>query len=157
MPEAVFMFADTLLVFDHVTHKIKVVSQVRLDGDIEKAYQEATRKIDELVERLNQPLPVSKPIATAAVSTGAYTSNFSKEEFEESVRKIKQYINAGEVIQVVLSQRLARPTDVPPRLKSTGPCAPSIPRLICIIWISRISRLSALRRKSWSEWRMARS
>ncbi|MBM4433248.1 MAG: anthranilate synthase component I, partial [Chloroflexi bacterium] len=44
LPEAVFMLVDTLLVFDHVTHKIKVLSHVHLDGDIEKAYKEAVKK-----------------------------------------------------------------------------------------------------------------
>jgi anthranilate synthase component I len=114
LPQAVFMLSDTLLVFDHVTHRIKVLSQVRLDGDIEKSYQEAVYKIDDLVERLRQPLPRSKTNPTPEVSKGSYTSNFSKEEFIKSVLKIKQFINAGEVIQVQLSQRLARPTSAPP-------------------------------------------
>ncbi len=113
LPEAFFMLVDTLLVFDHVTHTIKVLSHVRLDGDIEKAYLLATRKIDEMVDRLNQPLPVSAKPQTANVAAG-YTSNFTKEGFEEAVRKIKQYINAGEAIQIVLSQRLTRPTNLPP-------------------------------------------
>ncbi len=42
LPEAVFMFTDTLLVFDHLQHKIKVVSHARLDGDIDSAYRQAT-------------------------------------------------------------------------------------------------------------------
>ncbi len=114
LPEALFMFSDTLLVFDHVTHKIKVLSHVRLNGDIDKAYQEAVNKIDALVKRLNQPLETSITPKHSTSSGNGVSSNFSKKEFEESVRKIKRYINAGEVIQVVLSQRLARPTDVAP-------------------------------------------
>ncbi len=113
LPEAFFMFTDTLLVFDHVTHTIKVLSHVRLDGDIEKSYLKATHKIDEMVERLNQPLLIaSKP--QLSQTTPSYTSNFTKNEFEEAVRQIKQYINAGDAIQVVLSQRLTRPTSLPP-------------------------------------------
>ena len=46
LPESLFMFVDTMLVFDHVTHKIKVLSYVHLDGDIEKAYQKAVDKIE---------------------------------------------------------------------------------------------------------------
>ena len=113
LPMALFMFSDTLLVFDHVTHKIKVVSQVRLDGDIPQAYSRATQKIDELIDRLNQPLtiPASR---SAHQSPPDFDSNLTKEQFMEGVRKVKQYINAGEVIQVVLSQRLSRPTDLPP-------------------------------------------
>ena len=113
LPEALFMFTDTLLVFDHVTHKIKVVSHVRLDGDIEKSYREAIARIDDLVRRLDKPLSYT-PQISGAPSPGGHSSNFSKKEFEEGVRKLKQYINAGEVIQVVLSQRLAHPTSVAP-------------------------------------------
>jgi len=110
------MFVDTLLIFDHVTHKIKVLSHVHLDGDIEKAYQEAVDKIDNLVERLSQPLQPNQPTEPAARPMSNYrlSSNFSRAEFEACVLKIKQYITAGEAIQVVLSQRLAQPTDVAP-------------------------------------------
>ena len=116
VPESLFIFVDTMLVFDHVTHKIKVLSHVHLDGDIEAAYQKAVDKIDTLVDRLNQPLKPSqqKKAATRPASESRLSSNFSKEEFEANVLKIKQYITEGEAIQVVLSQRLAQPTDVAP-------------------------------------------
>ncbi|MBA7651803.1 Anthranilate synthase component 1 [subsurface metagenome] len=116
LPESLFMFVDTMLVFDHVTHKIKVLSYARLDGDIEEAYQKAVDKIDDLVNRLNQPLQSSQQMkaATRPMNNYKLSSNFSKEEFEESVLKIKQYITEGEAIQVVLSQRLVQPTDVAP-------------------------------------------
>jgi len=116
LPESLFMFVDTMLVFDHVTHKIKVLSHVRLDGDIEQAYQNAVSKIDELVERLSQPLKPTQQTksATPHASNHNLSSNFSKENFEASVVNIKQYITSGEAIQVVLSQRLAQPTDAAP-------------------------------------------
>jgi len=57
LPESILMLADTLLVFDHLTHKIKVVSHAHLDGDIEAAYLEATGKIDRLVDRLTPAFP----------------------------------------------------------------------------------------------------
>jgi len=116
LPESLFMFVDTMLVFDHVTHKIKVLSHVHLDGDIEAAYQKAIDRIDNLVDRLSQPLPPSQhtKATTHPMSNNRLSSNFSKEEFKESVLKIKQYITAGEAIQVVLSQRLAQPIDVAP-------------------------------------------
>ena len=116
LPESLFMFVDTMLVFDHVTHKIKVLSHVRLDGDIEEAYRKAVDRIDNLVERLNRPLPPTQQTKAATHHQGGYrlSSNFSKEHFGESVLKIKQYITAGEAIQVVLSQRLAQPTDAAP-------------------------------------------
>ena len=68
LPQSVFMFADTLLVFDHLRHDIKVVSHVRLEGDVTAAYAEATAKIDRLVERLAQPL--SAPTLPVNASKG---------------------------------------------------------------------------------------
>ena len=56
VPESVFTFVDTLVIFDHISHDIKVVSHVHLDGDIDEAYATATRKIDDLVRRLALPL-----------------------------------------------------------------------------------------------------
>ncbi len=117
LPESQFMFVDTLLVFDHVTHRIKVCSHVRLDGNIEKAYEEATHRIDALVERLRQPLPAPHMAAGGEAGPGspeALTSNFTRERFEAAVGQIKEYIAAGEAIQVVLSQRFARPTHAAP-------------------------------------------
>jgi len=115
LPESLFMFVDTMLVFDHVTHKIKVLSHVHLDGDIEKEYQKAINKIEALVDRLSQPLkPKHYVKSTIAHRDNALSSNFSKDEFEASVDTIKRYITAGEAIQVVLSQRLAQPVDVAP-------------------------------------------
>ena len=51
LPESIFLFTDTLLVFDHLQHKIQVVSHFRLDGDIEAAYRQAAWRIEELVRR----------------------------------------------------------------------------------------------------------
>ncbi len=117
VPESVFMFADTLLVFDHLHHDIKVVSHVRLDGDIDEAYLNATRKIDDLVNRLSQPLelppdmlaPLSRPDHPSQVS-----SNFSQPLYEEAVARCVEYIYSGDVIQVVNSQRFSRQTDANP-------------------------------------------
>jgi anthranilate synthase component 1 len=115
LPESLFMFVDTMLVFDHVTHKIKVLSHVHLDGDIEKEYQKAVDKIEALADRLSQPLKPNHYVKSPTPPRdNALSSNFSKDEFEASVQKVKQYITEGEAIQVVLSQRLARPTHATP-------------------------------------------
>ena len=116
VPEARFMFVDTMLVFDHVTHKIKVLSYVKLNGNIDTGYQTAIDKIDDLITRLQQPYPNKKSVkykSQTAVNL-KLTSNFTRPDFERAVEKIKEYITAGEVIQVVLSQRLAQPTDLLP-------------------------------------------
>jgi len=115
LPESLFMLVDSMLVFDHVTHKIKVLSHARLDGDVEEAYQEAVGRIENLVDRLSQPLQPSQRAEEAApVNSYRLSSNFTKEEFGAGVLKIKQYITEGEAIQVVLSQRLSQPTDATP-------------------------------------------
>jgi anthranilate synthase component 1 len=115
LPESLFMFVHTVLIFDHVTHKIKVLSHAHIDGDIEEAYQQAVDRIDKLVSRLNQPLrPTRQTNTTTRVSESKPSSNFSREEYEAAVAKIKQYITEGEAIQVVPSQRLSQPTTAAP-------------------------------------------
>ncbi len=113
LPESVLMLADTLLVFDHLTHRIMIISYAHLDGDIERAYLKATCKIDDLVDRLEQPIP-SEASRSAPLVRSDVSSNFSQAEFEAKVRQAKEYICAGDIIQVVLSQRLARQTDANP-------------------------------------------
>jgi anthranilate synthase component 1 len=112
LPEAVFMFTDTLLVFDHLQHSIKVVSHARLDGDIDAAYRQATWRIEELVGRLARPLTglPYEPLVGGARPGGELRSNMSREEYLAKVEVAKEYIVAGDVIQVVLSQRLSRKT-----------------------------------------------
>jgi anthranilate synthase component 1 len=119
LPEALFMFVDTLLVFDHLRHKIKVVSHVRLDGrDVEKSYREAVGRIERLVDRLDKPLTIQRPFSRqgAQPENGkqAASFNMSREHYLEKVEMIKEYIYAGDVIQTVLSQRLAIPTQARP-------------------------------------------
>ncbi|MSQ31698.1 MAG: anthranilate synthase component I [Dehalococcoidia bacterium] len=115
LPEAFFMLTDTLLVFDHLQHKIKVVSHVHTDGNIEKEYEKATARIDELVQRLTEPLQ-TLPARTGGKPSGLEKAqaNVSKEHFMEMVKKVKQYIHEGEVIQTVVSQRLTRKTTAAP-------------------------------------------
>jgi len=114
LPESTFMLADTLVIFDHVTHKIKVVSHARVDGDVEEAYRAAAARVDQLAARLRAPLPAAPGRPPGPLTTGGLSSNFSREGFEAAVAQIKEYIAAGEAIQVVLSQRLARPTMAAP-------------------------------------------
>ena len=122
LPEAVFLFTDTLLVFDHLQHVIKVVAHVRLDGDIEAAYRQAIWRIEELVGRLSQPLAelpyrrhaTAEGAQPSATDRGEVCSNMSRDEYEAKVNRIKDYIVAGDCIQTVLSQRFSRPTHAHP-------------------------------------------
>ncbi len=113
LPEARFMFNDTLLVFDHLRHTIKVVSHIHLDGDPEMSYREAVEKIDRLVDRLSSPLEPPHPTKPAGLGAPV-SSNFTQEDYEAAVERAKEYIVAGDIIQVVPSQRLARRTDAHP-------------------------------------------
>jgi len=114
LPESVFMFADTVLVFDHLTHKIKIVSLAHLDDDVERAYLKAVEKIDSLAERLSQPMEQGPREKGMPATTSSVWSNLSQAEFEARVAQAKEYICAGEIIQVVLSQRLGRTTNASP-------------------------------------------
>jgi anthranilate synthase component 1 len=115
LPEAVFMFNDTLLVFDHVQHTIKVVGHARLDGDIEASYRQACWKIQELVDRLARPL--DRLPYESGYSNGSdheVTSNTTREAFMEKVVRAKEYIRAGDTYQIQVSQRFRKETDAHP-------------------------------------------
>jgi anthranilate synthase component I len=116
LPESVFMFVKTMLVFDHVSHKIKVLSFVNLDGDIEAAYKDAKARINEVITRLGHPVPAVEAEQSIFDSSKKidFSSNFSKDIFLRAVDKIKDYISSGEAIQVVLSQRMQVQVDVSP-------------------------------------------
>ena len=89
VPEARFMFVDTMLVFDHVTHKIKVLSYVKLNGNIDTGYQTAIDKIDDLITRLQQPYPNKKSVKYKSQTNSnlKLTSNFTRPDFERAVEK----------------------------------------------------------------------
>ncbi|MCE5324630.1 anthranilate synthase component I [bacterium] len=124
MPDCTLIFTDTLLIFDHVRHKIRVVCNARIDGNPESAYDHAVGKIEKMIERLKSPVKTSTLKRNANSPT--ITSNFTKTEFENAVTRCKEYIAAGDVIQVVLSQRFqtkvtADPFDVYRALRSLNP------------------------------------
>ena len=115
LPDCFFMIAETILIFDHVNHQIKVVANAHIDGDVDAAYANALAKIEALVEQL-----------TAASETHLRRnsdeqqeqpdkipqSNFTKSDYETVVKRAKEYVAAGDIIQVVPSQRLSCPVSV---------------------------------------------
>jgi anthranilate synthase component I len=106
IPDAYFMFTDSILIFDHVQHKIKVVSNAHIENnDIDTAYYTAVDQVQQLIEVLREP---AKPIKRLEEKPGKHqlTSNFQKAEFEAAVEQAKEYIRAGDIFQVVPSQRL---------------------------------------------------
>ena len=114
VPESVFMMTMTYLVFDHVAHKISVVSHAHLNGDVECAYSDAVGRIDEIISRLRAPLSMPAPDRSAPSQRLATESNMTPDEFYDMVNHVKKYIVAGDVIQTVVSQRLSRPTTAQP-------------------------------------------
>ena len=115
LPEALLMLTDTLVVFDHRKHKIQVVSHAFVDGSgqaVEAAYEDAVAKIDRLVERLRQPIELPEPRARAAEAPAPVESNMTQRQHAAMVKRTKEYIVAGDIIQGVMSQRFSRPTQV---------------------------------------------
>jgi anthranilate synthase component 1 len=102
--DAGFMLFDTVLAFDHVRHRILIIANARIsaDDDLESLYQFACAKIQFLERELERNLSHGKPESEHGLEV---RSNFTRERFEQQVRTAKEHIAAGEIFQVVLSQR----------------------------------------------------
>jgi anthranilate synthase component 1 len=111
--EAGFMLFDTVLAFDHVRHRILIIANARITGDedLESLYQFARARIDFAERELERALSKSVPRDAAPLE---FTSNVSRDEFERMVRTAKEYIAAGDIYQVVLSQRFESTIDADP-------------------------------------------
>jgi len=106
LPEAIFTLSGRLIIFDHLTHKVRVVAfaHIKENSDLKKAYTRACLDIDETVSMLVQPALFPHE---DRFFLSEFHSNFSKEGFEQAVQKAKDYIVSGDAIQVVLSQRFS--------------------------------------------------
>ena len=109
LPDLCFGLYDRMVVFDNVSKTMFVVAMARLDktgGNVEAAYKDAQKRVDELVTRLSRAtaLPPAD-IATKGDPQISYESNFRQSDFEDAVRKCVDYIRAGDIFQVVISQR----------------------------------------------------
>lgn len=110
LPDSAFLFSDTQVVFDHVQHKMKVVSNVPADGAA--AEKEAADKIGTIADAMGSDL-IPEPRTSFPVGAQAnlpLESNFSAPRFCDAVRAAKEYILSGDAFQIVLSQRLRRRT-----------------------------------------------
>jgi len=113
LPELAFLFTDTLLIFDNVAQKIKVVANAHVEGSgdatIRRAYADATTRIERMISRLRQPLrrPPAKRRRTPGTRQAGtrFTPNMSRADFEKMVMRTKEYIRAGDIVQAVVSQR----------------------------------------------------
>jgi len=107
MPESLFTVSKRLIIFDHLTHRIKVISfaHLRENDDLNDLYDLACDEVDETIAELQRPL--SSVPEKAPFSLTDLESNFNRDDFNEAVLKAKEHIVAGDVIQVVLSQRFS--------------------------------------------------
>jgi anthranilate synthase component I len=102
MPELAVMVTDVLLAFDHLRHEVTVLANVVAEGDIERAYEDAAAAIADVRERLRGPVPQA---ARGRREPPAYTSNMGPDGYAQAVERAKEYIRAGDIYQVVPSQR----------------------------------------------------
>jgi len=129
VPDLLFGLYGELVIFDHVDKTIKVVANAEINGgSIESAYRDACQRIDEIVRRLTQASSSAiGEIDPEANEAGiAFESNFSRQQFEQAVRKGQEFIRAGDIFQFVPSQRLrvsskADPFDVYRALRIINP------------------------------------
>jgi anthranilate synthase component 1 len=128
-PDCVLMLSDTLVIFDHVNRKIKIVSNAILDSNapllLKKSYDAAVKKIDSLVRSLKKPI-LTEPEPKEVTAKAEVTSNMTKSAFKNAVLKAKEYIKKGDIIQVVLSQCFKtklrnKPIDIYRSLRSINP------------------------------------
>lgn len=119
VPESLFMFFDTIIVFDHFYQVIKVITYLHVPSDLSDlaslpaAYQDASDILSSTISNLldNEiPLPHQPPIQ----ANQKYTSNIGQSGYEDHVRTLKMHIARGDIIQAVPSQRFSRPTTVHP-------------------------------------------
>ncbi len=119
-----FLFTDTVLIFDHVKHRLKVLCNARIEGNPEDAYVAAVEKIELIISKLRTPvMPYSSPPSKAMPTVEA---NMTQAQYEDAVIACKEYIAAGDAFQVVPSLRFtvkleACPFEVYRALRSVNP------------------------------------
>jgi anthranilate synthase component 1 len=104
LPDGIYLLADTIVAFDHARNSIFLIANV-LDGNVEAANE----KLDQIAGRIRQPLP---PAPKPSIAPSEIRSNMTQDKFETMVRDAKEHVAAGDIFQVVLSQRFMRETSV---------------------------------------------
>lgn len=115
IPESLLMIYDTIVCLDSVYQKLHIIHNIHCDNlqNLEEKYQEAIVTIKEIYDRLlkEEDYTVPQPPVTP---NDTYTSNIGKEGYESHVKKLKEHILCGDIIQAVPSQRIVHPTDLHP-------------------------------------------
>ena len=118
LPDAQFMLADTLVVFDHVLNRVRVLANAHITGDPQQAYWDAIGRIERTIDLLSRPLQRPAPNSPRPVrvpqDASALPSTMTRAQHRQAVLAAKEYIAAGDLIQVVLSHRMAVQVDCDP-------------------------------------------
>jgi anthranilate synthase component 1 len=124
LPTCYLVIADTVVIFDHVRHTMKIVANALVDADGGSAYRQAVEKVERLYERLRAPLTV--PVSAGRVQP-IMDTDMPVADFLGAVDRAKEYIRAGDVFQVVLSRRFSMgldgvdPLDIYRALRTVNP------------------------------------
>ena len=116
LPDSSFMVPKTVLIHDSFKQKLHIVNCVEINqgDDFVKLYHEACRQIDAVAAKLKQPLPYDFVDSPVGDHEHRFSSNMDEESFKKMVKTAKEYILAGDIIQVVLSQRFHTKTKLSP-------------------------------------------
>nr|BBH92613.1 anthranilate synthase component I [Thermogemmatispora argillosa] len=115
LPLAIFSFTETVLAFDHLKHRLRVITHLHLDAaDLEAEYARCQQTIERVAARLQEELRLPPEPEPVYEGLPTVTSSFTREQYEGMVRRAKEYIAAGDIFQVVPSQRLRRPVNAAP-------------------------------------------
>ena len=118
LPDVAFMLTNTIVIFDHVTRKMRVVANAHVTGDPQEAYWDAIGRIDKLAEALRRPLQPAEEragsVSRIPTDASAMRSTMTRDQHRDAVLRAKEYISAGDAIQVVVSHRMSAELDVDP-------------------------------------------
>jgi anthranilate synthase component 1 len=113
IPDSIFFLTDTLVAFDHAFRRLLLITFEEVNSETSTDGIEANARLDELEARLASAVP-SSPGLSAMPRAQTFSANFTEESFIEAVHSAKEGIKAGEIFQVVLSQKLSRTTSANP-------------------------------------------
>src|SRR5213593_2054092 len=115
LPEMLFMLTGNVLIFDHRLRSLKIVINAFVDhGPQEKVYARAVESVDSIMQQLTEPIDLALVPITEKKQQPPPRSNLRRAEFERAVERAKEYIRAGDIFQVVLSQRFESAFEVEP-------------------------------------------
>jgi anthranilate synthase component 1 len=144
LPDLHLLRCDTVLVFDHSFNHLSLITHLDARGDLAAAWEAATAELDSLEARLRRPLPPRLVLQPSPAAELAYRAHTPRPVFEDAVRRIQEFIKAGDIFQAVPSQRLSAPLSVTPfqvyrSIRSLNPS----PYLFCLNLASSCSLVGA--------------